>query len=167
MVVVLMTAAFGGIANGRGYTVEYYLAALRKYAVFKGRASKMEYWMFALLNMLFGMAAFILDVVFRTSSPVQVDLINFLVPFPGKMSGFIGPLYFLAIFVPFLAVTVRRLHDTGGSGWWCLVAAIPLVGTIFLIVLLAIPGSREENVYGPAVAENIPVYKLPQQRMSD
>jgi len=154
-----MTAAFRGIANGRGRTVEYYLAALRKYAVFKGRASKMEYWMFALLNMFFGMAAFILDVVFRTSSPVQVDLINFLVPFPGKMSGFIGPLYLLAVFVPFMAVAVRRLHDTGASGWWCLVAAIPLVGQLLLVLSLAMPGSREENAYGPAVAENIDAYQ--------
>jgi len=147
--------------------MNYYLAVLKKYAVFRGRASKMEYWMFAWLNLIFGVVAFILDVVFRTSSPIQIDLTSFLVLFPGKISGFFLPLYLLAVFIPFLAVTVRRLHDTGESGWWCLLGIIPLVGTIWLIVLLATAGSREENTYGAAVAENIRVDQLPQQRVSD
>ena len=147
--------------------MKYYLAVLKKYAVFEGRASKMEYWMFAWLNLIFGIVAFILDVVFKTSSVIKIDLTNFLVPFPGKISCFFGPLYFLAIFVPFLAVAVRRLHDTGKSGWWCLLGLIPLVGTIFLIVLLAIPGNREENAYGPVIPENIRTYQPLQQRVTD
>lgn len=134
--------------------MNYYLAALKKYAVFKGRASKMEYWMFAWLNLIFGVVAFILDVVFRISGPIEIDLTNFLIPFPGKIGGFFGPLYFLAVFVPFLAVTVRRLHDTGKSGWWCLSGLIPIVGTIWLIVLLAIAGGPEQNTYGPALPGN-------------
>jgi len=147
--------------------MNYYLAALRKYTVFKGRASKMEYWMFAWLNVIFGVVAFILDVVFRTSSVIKIDLTNFLVLFPGEISGFFGPLYFLAILIPFLAVTVRRLHDTGKSGWWCILGLIPLVGTIWLIVLLASNGDREENAYGPVVPENVHVYQPLQRRVTD
>jgi len=135
--------------------MNYYLAALKKYAVFRGRASTIEYWMFAWLNVIFGVVAFILDVVFRTSSVIEIDLTNFLVLFPGEISGFFGPLYFLAILIPFLAVTVRRLHDTGKSGWWCLLGLIPIVGTIWLIVLLATAGGPDENTYRPAPAENV------------
>jgi len=147
--------------------MNYYVAALKRYAVFRGRASKTEYWMFAWFNLIFGVVAFILDVVFRTSSVIKIDLTNFLVLFPGEISGFFGPLYFLAILIPFLAVTVRRLHDTGKSGWWCLLGLIPLVGTIWLIVLLASDGDREENAYGPVVPENAHVYKPLQQRVTD
>jgi len=94
-------------------------------------------------------------------------LTNFLVPSLGRISGFFLPLYFLAILVPFLAVTARRLHDTGKSGWWCILGLIPLVGTIWLIVLLASDGDREENAYGPIVPENAHVYKPLQQRVTD
>lgn len=139
--------------------MNYYLAVLKEYAVFRGRASRSEYWTFAGLNLTFGVAAFILDVIFKTSSSVQVDLVSFLVPVPGKMSGFIGPVYFLAVLVPFLAVTVRRLHDTGGSGWWCLLGAIPFLGTILLAIPLAMPGNREENIYGVAATGNLGAYE--------
>ena len=111
--------------------------------------------MFAWLNVIFGVVAFILDIVFRTSSVIKIDLTNFLVLFPGEISGFFGPLYFLAILIPFLAVTVRRLHDTGKRGWWCILGLIPLVGTIWLIVLLATAGCPDENRYRPAPAENV------------
>lgn len=133
--------------------MNYYLAALKKYAVFRGRASRIEYWMFVCFNVTFAIVAFILDSAFKTSSELQIDFANFLVPFPHHVTGFFVWLYFMAIFVPFLAVTVRRLHDTGGSGWWWLLGAIPLVGTIFLIIFLAIPGNREANKYGPAVLD--------------
>jgi len=54
--------------------MNYYVAALKRYAVFRGRASKTEYWMFAWFNLIFGVVAFILDVVFRTSSVIKIDL---------------------------------------------------------------------------------------------
>ncbi len=147
--------------------MNYYLTVLRKYAVFRGRASRSEYWTFAGFNLIFGVAAFILDAMFRTSSPVQVDLMNFIVPVPGEMSGFIGPVYFLAVFMPFLAVTVRRLHDTGGSGWWCLLGGIPLLGTALLVIPLAMPGSREENIYGAAAAGDLGTYEPLEYLTSD
>ena len=147
--------------------MNYYLAVLRKYAVFRGRASRSEYWTFAGFNLVFGVIAFILDVMFKTSSTIQVDLVNFIVPVPGKISGFIGPVYVLAVFVPFLAVTVRRLHDTGGSGWWCLVAGIPLLGTVLLVIPLTMPGGREENIYGPAAAGDLAAYEPLEYLTSD
>ncbi len=59
------------------------------------------------------------------------------------------PIYFLAVLLPHLGVTVRRLHDTGRSGWSALFALIPLVGGVILIVLLATEGERQDNAYGP------------------
>jgi uncharacterized membrane protein YhaH (DUF805 family) len=60
-----------------------------------------------------------------------------------------GLLYLLAVVLPSLAVSVRRLHDTGRSGWWLLISIIPLIGTIVLIVLFATDGERQPNTYGP------------------
>ena len=139
--------------------MNYYLAALKKYAMFKGRAGRTEYWRFVLLNVTFGFGAYVLDCVFRTPSRLQVDLANFLIPgLLNVTSVFVG-IYLLAVFVPFLAVAVRRLHDTGASGWWCLLGVIPVVGQILLVLSLATRGSPEDNRYGPAMTENLDAYQ--------
>jgi uncharacterized membrane protein YhaH (DUF805 family) len=109
--------------------MNWYLKVLRQYADFTGRARRMEYWMFVLVNTIIWVAILILDSVLRTSLP--------------------GLLYWLAILLPSLAVGVRRLHDTGRSGWWLLIGIIPLIGTIVLIVFFATDGERAPNVYGP------------------
>lgn len=108
--------------------MEYYLMAFKKYAEFNGRSRRKEYWMFALFNMIFSLA-----------SGVIASLIGFEM---------IGSIYSLAVLVPGIAVTVRRLHDIGKSGWMILIAFIPLVGIIWLIVLLATDGNTGENTYG-------------------
>jgi len=63
-------------------------------------------------------------------------------------SGLLGLLYSLAILIPSIAVSVRRLHDTSRSGWWLLIGLIPIVGTIVLIVLYAQDGTPGDNKYG-------------------
>jgi uncharacterized membrane protein YhaH (DUF805 family) len=146
--------------------MEYYLAAVKRYAVFKGRASKTEYWNFIWINVLFGIATSCLDLVLKIPGYTGIDLTTFLVPSLGKMTGFFLPLYALAVFLPSLAVTVRRLHDRGDSGWWSLLGAIPIVGTIWLIALLAASDNRDDNAYGPVPAEPVPAH-LQQQRQFD
>jgi uncharacterized membrane protein YhaH (DUF805 family) len=109
--------------------MEEYLKVVRdNYANFEGRARRKEYWMFALINMV----------------------ISLILTFGGRAIGaeWIGSLYSLAVLVPGIAVAVRRLHDIGKSGWWLLIALIPLVGAIWLIVLLATDGTKEDNEYG-------------------
>jgi uncharacterized membrane protein YhaH (DUF805 family) len=59
-------------------------------------------------------------------------------------------LYSLAVLIPALAVAVRRLHDTGRSGWWLLIGLIPLVGPIVLLVFYLLDSDREPNAYGPS-----------------
>ena len=84
--------------------MSWYLAVLKKYAVFSGRARRKEFWMFALFNFIFGAVAAILDNVLGIAGE--------------QGYGVIYALYGLAVLIPNLAVQVRRLHDVGKSGWW-------------------------------------------------
>jgi len=113
--------------------MNWYLGVLKKYAVFSGRAQRAEYWYFFLFNTIVIIVLTILDAVFGTLSHSGY----------GLLSG----LYDLAVFIPSLAVAVRRLHDIGKSGWWLLIILIPLIGSILLIVWCA-TDSKEDNQYG-------------------
>ncbi|MEU4109686.1 MULTISPECIES: DUF805 domain-containing protein [unclassified Streptomyces] len=109
--------------------MHWYVDVLKKYAVFSGRARRQEYWMFTLFSLIISIVLTILDSA--------LDI------------GFLSTIYGLAVLLPSLAVTVRRLHDTSRSGWWILITLIPLVGAIILIVFLASEGKPEANEYGP------------------
>jgi uncharacterized membrane protein YhaH (DUF805 family) len=110
--------------------MDWYLAVLKKYAQFDGRARRKEYWMFTLINSI---ASFVLAFI----------------------DGFIGTyplifcLYTLAVLLPAFAVGIRRLHDINRSGWWVCIAFIPIVGGIWLLVLLCRDGTPGDNQYGP------------------
>lgn len=108
--------------------MEWYLEVLKKYADFSGRARRKEYWMFTLVN-------FIIMVL--------LVILEGLLGIVGVISG----LYSLAVLIPTIAVAVRRLHDTGRSGWWFLLVFIPLAGLI-LLVFFILSGDDEENDYG-------------------
>ena len=114
--------------------MEWYFKALKKYADFSGRAQRAEYWYFVLFNTIIVIILTILDGV--------LGLYDMRSGF-GVLSG----IYQLAVFIPSLAVSVRRLHDIGKSGWWLLVGLIPIVGFIILIVWFA-TDSKEDNKYG-------------------
>lgn len=111
---------------------------LRKYGDFKGRASRSEFWWF----LLFYYAALFLPLIIVTAIPrgVQDDL--------SPVAGALIVFAFLALVLPYLAATVRRLHDTSKSGWWWFIALIPF-GSIILIVFLASAGSPGWNQFGP------------------
>ncbi|GGR68743.1 hypothetical protein GCM10010269_04350 [Streptomyces humidus] len=109
--------------------MHWYVDVLKKYAVFSGRARRQEYWMFTLFNVIVAVVLAIVGAV------IGSNVLNII--------------YTLAVLLPGLGVAVRRLHDTGKSGWWLLIGLIPLVGAIILIVFLASEGKREPNQYGP------------------
>jgi len=113
--------------------LHWYTDVLRKYAVFDGRAGRPEYWWFTLANTIISI---VLDVVIR-----------------GNVGQVLGAIYALAVLLPSIGVTIRRLHDTNRSGWWILVVLIPIVGWIWLIVLLVLAGDRGPNRYGPPPGE--------------
>lgn len=116
--------------------MNWYLKVLKQYADFNGRARRKEYWMFVLFNMIFAVAAMILDNVLG----IAMEGIGY-----GPIYG----LYLLAIIIPSIAVGVRRLHDIGKSGWMMLISLIPLIGGIWLLVLMVTDSNPEENEYGP------------------
>lgn len=109
--------------------MNWYLEVLKKYAVFEGRARRTEYWVFTLVT---SVISFILSVIDE-----QLNL------------SLLGWIYALVVFLPGLAVTVRRLHDTNRSGWWILISLIPVLGGIVLLIFMLIDSDPMENEYGP------------------
>ena len=116
--------------------VKWYLLGLKKYAVFEGRAGRKEYWFFFLFNLLFAFVFGFIDG--------YVGTFNSEVGF-GILSG----IYLLLVLLPGLAVSVRRLHDSGRKGWWVLLALIPIIGVLLLLVLMAQDSEPGMNRYGP------------------
>ncbi|MBW8890111.1 MAG: DUF805 domain-containing protein [Fibrobacteres bacterium] len=115
--------------------MSWYIAVLKKYAVFSGRARRKEYWMFCLFSILFIIVAMLLDRVLGTS-------------FKGMGYGWIYSIYALGVLIPSLAVSVRRLHDTGKSGWFIFINLIPLIGAIWVLIVLCSEGNAAGNKYG-------------------
>ncbi|GMQ91928.1 MAG: hypothetical protein BMS9Abin11_1243 [Gammaproteobacteria bacterium] len=109
--------------------MHWYLDVLKKYAVFDGRAQRTEYWMFFLFNIIIS---------------IILTVIENAIGLPLVLSG----LYFLAILLPSIGVAIRRLHDTGRSGWWLLIALIPFVG-IVLLIFMVLDSQSGDNEYGP------------------
>jgi uncharacterized membrane protein YhaH (DUF805 family) len=115
--------------------MKWYLHALRNYAVFKGRARRREYWIFELMNAVITLALFVLAVTLgKAGDPYFLSL-----PF----------LYIAATAIPSLSSLIRRLHDTGRSGWWFWIGLIPLFGPVSMLIFTVENSQPGENRYGP------------------
>lgn len=121
--------------------MNWYLTVLKKYAVFMGRARRKEYWMFVLFNIIFSILAILLDNLVGTA-------------IEGVGYGLFYFLYALAVLIPTLAVSARRLHDIRKSGWWIFISLVPIIGSIWLLVLLVTDSQPGENQYGPNPKES-------------
>ena len=110
--------------------MNWYLEVLKNYAKFTGRARRKEYWMFVLFNTIILIVLSIIDAMIGTSI------------------GVLSSIYMLAVLVPSIAVGVRRLHDIDKSGWWMLIAAVPLLGLV-LFVFLMFDSKPGPNRFGP------------------
>ncbi len=115
--------------------MSWYLEVLKKYAVFNGRARRKEYWFFFLFSIIITIVLSIIDVA-AGSFDAKTGL--------GLFSG----IYTLAILIPSLAVSVRRLHDTDRSGWWLLISLIPIIGGLVILVFVVLDSDTAENRYG-------------------
>lgn len=107
-------------------------SGFKNYVGFEGRACRSEYWFWVLFVVIVGVVLGILDGVL----------------FPDNQTGLLGPLFSLGVFLPGLAVGIRRLHDIGKSGWWILIGLIPIVGWIILIVWAIQKGDGGSNRFG-------------------
>jgi uncharacterized membrane protein YhaH (DUF805 family) len=116
--------------------MEWMLMPFKRYAEFSGRSRRKEYWMFALFNIIVVIVLCIIEGIAGLS---------------GMVAGAYGPLtavYGLAIIVPSIAVGIRRLHDTDRSGWWILIALVPLVGGLILLYFMILDGTKGANRFG-------------------
>ncbi|HPJ36695.1 MAG TPA: DUF805 domain-containing protein [Spirochaetota bacterium] len=113
----------------------WYFEALKKYAVFNGRARRKEYWMFTLFFIVFLFAAAFIDVALGASSDAEG-------------AGILLTLYILAMIIPSISVSVRRLHDLDKNGWLYLINFIPFIGPIWFLVLMCTEGIHGNNIYG-------------------
>lgn len=145
--------------------MEWMLMPLKRYAEFSGRSRRKEFWMFALLNVI--VYAVIMALIFGMADPSSLEA----AAADGGMSllfggfGILLTIWWLAVFIPSIAVSIRRLHDRDMSGWWYLgvivVSFIPFVGFIAMIaflVVMVLPGTAGTNRFGddpkdPANAE--------------
>jgi len=113
--------------------LESFFTVLKKYADFSGRSRRREYWMFVLANLI---VAAILGILSR-------------IPILGLIFAIASGLYGLAVLIPGIAVSIRRLHDTDRSGFMLLLCLIPLVGAIIVLYFAIQEGTQGENQYGP------------------
>ena len=121
--------------------MEWMLLPLKRYADFEGRSRRLEYWMFALMNIVVAVALLILTVenydtaIGRTNSLGTVTLALFLI-------------HGLVVALPSLALQVRRFHDLDKSGWFVLFNLIPAIGPLIVLVITCLPGTTGANRYG-------------------
>lgn len=138
--------------------MEWMILPLRRYAQFSGRARPKEYWMYVLFLILCGIAICIIETMLGLGVSNQWAYHRGWMMGAGAYhSG--GPLlglFWLATLIPSIAVAVRRLHDTGRSGWWLLIGLIPLIGAIVLLVFMIQSGTRGPNRFGPDPVEEAP-----------
>ncbi|MCL1497790.1 DUF805 domain-containing protein [Xanthomonas nasturtii] len=123
--------------------MEWMLLPLKRYADFNGRSRRKEYWMFALMQTL---VLIVLTGLFAVAAAVMGSENN-----PGPVAWLIVAvmvIFVLALIVPGIAVTVRRLHDQGKSGWFYLICLVPYVGAFVLLVFMCIEGVPNPNEYG-------------------
>ncbi len=127
---------------------------LRRYADFQGRSDRSEYWLFVLLQAGVSLVVVLLITVFigvtRFGESPARDSIGF-VAIPIAQLGLL--VFILYTFIPSLAVTVRRLHDTNRSGWWILIRLVPILGELVFIVFLLLKGTAGPNRFGTVAAE--------------
>ena len=115
--------------------MNWYLDAWKNYFTFTGRSRRKAYWVFFVFNVL---------------ATILANLIDNILGLTGQgVYGPVSTLYALAVFLPGLALAIRRLHDTGRSGWWMLLGFIPLIGWIVLLIFFVTDSQPGSNRYGP------------------
>jgi uncharacterized membrane protein YhaH (DUF805 family) len=117
--------------------MNWYLKVLKQYFDFSGRARRKEYWFFVLFHFIFLIVCIFLDVFLDTYSGQGDDQI-----------GLFYLIYFLLTIIPSFALSIRRLHDIGKSGWMILINIIPIAGPIWFLVLTCMEGEMKINKWG-------------------
>ena len=132
--------------------MNHVMTVYRRYAQFEGRSGRREFWLFLLFYVVVCAVLSVVDnMMFGGSRSVTSGA-------GWSMTGGFQPLtsiFAIVSLVPSIAVTVRRLHDTGKSGWWALVGLIPIIGWIWVLFLCAAKGEPGANAHGQPPAPTI------------
>ncbi len=122
--------------------MDWYLDVLKnKYATFSGRARRKEYWMFLLINLVVTVVLALIDSLIGSASESGMGLLS--------------SVYSIGVLIPSLALSVRRLHDIGRTGWWVLISIIPVIGAVVLLVFMLLDSEPGSNRYGANPKEGI------------
>ena len=121
--------------------MNWYIAVLKKYAVFSGRASRSEFWFFVLFHVIALIVLSIVDGIIGTG-------------------GIIANIYSFAVLLPYIGVTIRRLHDSGKIGWFMLIP-------FYNLYLVIIEGDKGENKYGPKPSATAPEMDMSEAKKED
>lgn len=119
--------------------MKYFLLPFKRYVDFSGRSHRKEYWTFVIIHTI---------IIAVLTAEITMNGEVVFSGFFGEIGNQIGQLYVLASLVPFLALGVRRLHDSNCSGWWMLINLIPFIGIIWFIVLVLKKSDAGANKYG-------------------
>jgi len=114
--------------------MSWFIAVLKKYATFSGRACRSEYWYYVLFYLLISIVLSLMDGILGADP---------------QGGGVLGALFALGTLLPTIGVGVRRLHDIGRSGWWLLIGLVPLVGGLVLLWFAVKDSDPGDNAYGP------------------
>ncbi len=142
MVVLDTPQMTGRPAQMMGFMDAVKNAIMNNYANFSGRASRSELWWFSLFNFLISIPVAMIDLI------IGIEVVPGYGPF--------GSILIFALLLPNMGLVVRRLHDTGRSGWWYFIALVPCVGFIILLVFLIIDGEPHPNQYGDVPTNILP-----------
>ena len=131
--------------------MNWFLECFKKYATFSGRARRMEYWTFHLIYTLVIIAATVLAVISialttAIGNPVYDTEYG---PLPLNIIVALMAIFALVCILPSLAVSIRRLHDTGRSGGWWFINFVPVIGPLVFLVFMFLESEPGENIYGP------------------
>ena len=116
--------------------MNWYFQVLKKYAVFSGRARRREYWYFVLFNYIIGFVLGLIESLAGIAPEIDYSVL--------------AGIYSLAVLLPGIGVSIRRLHDTGRSGWWLFIALVPIIGAIIILIFMVGDSQEGTNQYGPS-----------------
>lgn len=116
-------------------SISWFMAVLKKYSDFEGRARRKEYWNFMLIYALIIIPLGFIDILTGTMV-LEIGI------------GFLSGIFMLYTLCPMIAVTARRLHDINRSGWWQLINLMPMIGFIVMLVFTVKDSDPEKNEYG-------------------
>ena len=133
------------------------LAPYRRYFNFSSRSRRKEYWLYMLFFYVVGFVLIFVDSALGLGGPTQtaVDTVDGFSASASAEGGVLTAIWGIGNVIPLLACSIRRLHDSDRRGWWVFITLIPLVSSIWFLVLMCLDGTTGSNRFGPDPKDRI------------